>query len=296
MKILLTGASGLLGRPLYKELCANGTAFNVIGTAFSRSAGKLKKLDITDSAAVNTFVTDFSPDMIIHAAAERRPDEVKADPEKAARVNVGATVTLAAAAAGVGASLLYISTNYVFDGTAPPYYPDSETNPLNTYGEMKLAGEKAVVGKCPDAFILRIPILYGPCEYLGESAVTLIAEEISADKPSFFDNNLVRFPTHSEDIAKIIAGLCRRLRRGERLSGIFQCSSEKPYTKYGMAKIMAKIMGINPELIKAAEADTNAAPRPQNAKLDTGRLEKFNLNNYRDFIPAVEKIIRQNGR
>lgn len=293
MKILLTGASGLLGRAVYKNFTENYSRFEILGTAYSRTSGDLVKLDLLDTAAVNKLISDFKPGLIIHSAAERRPDEVKANPERAQKVNVEATGTVAEAAAEIGAAILYMSTNYVFDGRNPPYFPDSETNPLNDYGKMKLAGEKAVEEKCPGAIILRIPILYGNCEYLGESAVTLMAEGISADKVSYFDNKMIRFPTHSGDIAEVIAGLAQQLKNGENIKGIYQCSSEIPYTKYTMARIMAEALELNPELIHEAEPDPNAAPRPVNAKLDTGRLQKLGLGSYRDFNSAVKEILFQ---
>ena len=291
MKILLTGASGLLGRTLINELESQDGGFEVTGTAFSRAGGNLVRLDLTEEQGVKALINDLRPELIIHAAAERRPDIVKDDPDKAERINIEATKTLTAAAEDCGAALLYISTNYVFDGTAPPYYPDSATNPLNAYGRMKLDGEKIVGSGCSRSIILRIPILYGEAEYLGESAVTLIAEGIKADEPSYFDNRMTRFPTHAGDISEVIRGLANRLGEGSEISGIYHCSSAVPYTKYSMARIMAEIMEIDPSLIREAAPDPNAAPRPENAKLDTGRLDKLGLGSYRDFREAAAEII-----
>jgi len=293
MKILLTGASGLLGRSVYRELKSCGKGFEVTGTAFSRTDGDLVKLDLLDSSAVKKFISDFKPDLIVHSAAERRPDEVKANPEKAQRVNVDATGFIAEAAEACGAFILYMSTNYVFDGKNPPYYPESVTNPLNDYGRMKLEGEKIVADRCSNAIILRIPILYGRCEYLGESAVTLIADGINPDRPFYIDNRMTRFPTHADDVAAVITGLAGLIQDGEKISGIYQWSTETPYTKYSLAKIMAGILRVNPDLILEAEPDLNAAPRPQNAKLDTGRLKELGFFYNRDFKKAVREIIQE---
>ncbi len=293
MKIFLTGASGLLGRALFKELNECGRGFEVLGTAFSRTSGSLKQLNLLDSTAVKKMISDFGPDLVIHSAAERRPDVVKADPEKAQKINVDATGTVAEAASACGASILYMSSNYVFDGRNPPYYPDSAVNPLNEYGQMKLTGEHIVLEKCPDAIILRIPIVYGRVEYLGESTVTVIADEISADSPAYFDNRQMRFPTHAGDISNVISGLAGLLDAGEEIKGIYHWSSETSITKFGIAKILAGIMGIDPELIREAAPDPNAAPRPENAKLDTGRIRRLGLGTYRDFEQAIREILME---
>lgn len=291
MKILLTGASGLLGRAIYNELTSCSKGFKVKGTAFSRSNNALVKLDLLDQDAVQNTVSKYKPDLIIHSAAERRPDVVKADPDKAEKINVGAVETIARAASDCNAAILYMSTNYVFDGKNPPYSPESPTNPLNDYGRMKLAGEKKVAEACEKAIILRIPILYGKIEYFGESAVTIIADGLSPNKESFFDNKLQRYPTHADDVAAIIAGLSGMLAAGENISGIYQWSTEKPYTKFSMAKLMAKIIGIDPELVREASPDPNAALRPQNAKLDAGLIRALGLGSEKDFESELRKIL-----
>lgn len=293
MKILLTGASGLLGRAVFREFSSKDNNYDITGTAYSRKSGSLIKLDILDEVAVNKLVTNLRPDLIIHTAAERRPDVVKDNPERSQRLNVDAVGTIARAAVDCGAAIIYISTNYVFDGKNPPYYPDSKTNPLNDYGIMKLAGEKKVAKECPKAIILRIPILYGHVEFLSESAVTIIADGLSADKDSYFDNKMIRFPTHADDISRIIRGIADLLHRGETVSGIYQWSAEQAYTKYEMAGLMAEILRLDPSLIKEAGPDPEAAPRPQNAKLDSSRLRAMGLGSELDFKQALTSILGQ---
>ena len=211
----------------------------------------------------------------------------------AQKINVDATETIAMAAENCGSAIIYMSTNYVFDGKNPPFYPDSATNPLNSYGKMKLAGEKKISEICSKSIIIRIPILYGHVEFIGESTVTTIAGGISRNKESFFDNKQPRYPTHAEDIAETIAALAHRLEKGENIQGVYHCSSEKSYTKYQMAQIMAENLAIDPNLIKEAAPNPDAAPRPENAKLDTGRLKELGLNNHRAFEPAIRDILKK---
>ena len=113
------------------------------------------------------FILAQQPKVIVHAAAERRPDVSAEQPEQVLALNVESTRHLAQCAKEVGAYLIYISTDYVFDGTQPPYEVDDQPSPLNFYGETKLAGERALAEVMDDYAVLRVPVLYGQVEYWG---------------------------------------------------------------------------------------------------------------------------------
>ena len=177
-RVLITGASGLLGRAILKQF-SSSDKWEVLALAHSRATGALKKVNLLDFEETKRVVKEFKPHVLIHSAAERRPDVVENDEETCKKMNVGVTKTLAKTMNDLNSNLeipehfmLYISTDYVFDGTSPPYKPMDEPNPLNKYGKSKLAGEKVMQIYHPDGGILRIPILYGNVEYLKESAVT----------------------------------------------------------------------------------------------------------------------------
>ncbi len=146
MKVLLTGASGLLGRAVHSQ--CNEKGYDTKALAFTRSdpAKQLVKLDLTDSAAVEACLKDFRPDVVIHTAAERRPDVVEKDPTASHAINVDAPASIATIASKLDKVplLINISTDYVFDGSKPPYKVDDAPNPLNAYGVSKLQGERAV--------------------------------------------------------------------------------------------------------------------------------------------------------
>jgi S-adenosylmethionine synthetase len=154
--ILITGASGFLGRKVYNLLP------EAIGTYFSRPSEGLVKLDLADFDAVNGLLDANDIKVIIHCAAERRPDVAAQDPSKALKLNVKCTKHLAMEAKKRGIYLIYISTDYVFDGLDPPYKEDDAPNPINFYGKSKWLGEQEVLNHCDTAMILRVPVLYGP--------------------------------------------------------------------------------------------------------------------------------------
>lgn len=191
MKVLVTGASGLLGRAVLQRCKEDGhegenrrkggcccqsspkgalqlmvffsATFAVKGLALTRASDDLVKLDLTDSAAVEALLREYVPDVIIHTAAERRPDVVEKNPEASQAINVDVPAHLARFCAGIEPSplLINISTDYVFDGSKPPYKVDDEPNPLNAYGVSKLQGERAVKehGKAGSVTNLRVPVL-----------------------------------------------------------------------------------------------------------------------------------------
>ena len=128
-RVLITGASGLLGRAIMKQF-SNSDKWEVLGLAHSRAAETLKKADLLDFDETKPIVKEFKPQVLIHSAAERRPDVVENDEETCTKMNVGVTETLAKAMNELNSDLeipehfmLYISSDYVFDGSSPPYKP-----------------------------------------------------------------------------------------------------------------------------------------------------------------------------
>ncbi|KAE8614476.1 hypothetical protein XENTR_v10008180 [Xenopus tropicalis] len=208
-RALITGATGLLGRAVYKEFKEN--SWHVLGCGYSRARPRFEYLNLLDAAAVKALIQDFKPHVIIHCAAERRPDIVESQPEFASLLNVVASENLAKEAAGVGAFLIYVSSDYVFDGTSPPYREDSVPNPLNLYGKTKLEGERAVLHNNEGAAVLRVPVLYGDVEKLSESAVTILFDKVQfSNKSANMDHWQQRFPTYVKDVASVCLQLTER--------------------------------------------------------------------------------------
>ena len=153
MKVLVTGANGQLGYDVVKELEKQ----NIECYGATR-----KDFDITDFKSTENFINKYLPDVVIHCAAYTAVDKAEDEPELCYKVNSEATKNIAEICKEINAKLLYISTDYVFDGTKDGFYEvDDETNPINVYGKSKLLGEIAVQKILKKYFIVRISWVFG---------------------------------------------------------------------------------------------------------------------------------------
>ncbi|KAG7094749.1 hypothetical protein E1B28_005566 [Marasmius oreades] len=215
---------------------------------------------------------------IIHCAAERRPDVAEKNPEATRRLNAEVPAHLASLAKSLGSFIVYISTDYVFDGTSPPYKPSEKTNPLNLYGQTKRDGEQAVLS-IDDAhvIVLRVPVLYGPAPKNSDSAVNVLVDVVQdqTGKQYNMDHYATRYPTNVEDIGDFLVRLSD-LPQNQPIPQILHYSAAEPFTKYEMCLIFAKILGVpHGHIIPDAEPPkgASAASRPRDCHLDTLKTE-----------------------
>ncbi len=292
MKTTVTGATGLLGRSIMGEL-AKIDGFKVTGLGFSRAEPPLVKLDLMDKTALRRYFRNEKAEIIVHCAAERRPDVSREKPEESRILNVAVTEQITGVAAETGAFLLYISSDYIFDGTSPPYRPDSKPNPINFYGSTKLAGEEAILKTCPDYCILRIPMLYGGDLFIGESSVTSIAAELERKEGGSFDNWATRYPTCTSDVAGVITQILEYRTGHPGFSGIFQWSGAEPYTKYEMALVMAEVMGIQADAVHPVNVPSGGTKRPQDCHLDCSALEQLGIGLQTPFKRKIRELLKK---
>ncbi|KAL1925543.1 uncharacterized protein VTP21DRAFT_426 [Calcarisporiella thermophila] len=280
MRVIITGASGLLGRAVYKAFYGH----EVIGCANSRATDGLRKVNLLDNSALESLFEEVKPHVIVHCAAERRPDIAEKNRERTEELNVQVPGRIANLCIKYNAMLIYISTDYVFDGKNPPYDVDDVPNPLNYYGQTKRAGELSVQQNLPTAVILRVPILYGNAEYPDESAVNTLVEVVKQSTPSSpieMDNYAVRYPTHVEDIARVIKDIATKsIEEGKSIQGILHFTAEEKFTKFEMCQIFAKILGISANL-RPSIPDLNnpsVVSRPHDAHLSTRKLKELGIS------------------
>jgi len=292
-KVLITGASGLLGRQLLKTFRSSGCE-SVLGLCHSRPGPDLVTHDLLDAAATRDLVAREKPSHIVHAAAQRFPDKVEAQFEQAQALNITATRVLAEAGRSVGAKIFYISTDYVFDGASPPFGAEDEPRPLNKYGLTKLEGEKEVLAADSDNnVVLRVPVLYGEVETLGESAVTtLLTASRRSGTPAKMSSYEVRCPSHTRDIAEIVRDLVARSEAGVRISGVYQWSGLEKLSKWDMVKVVADVAGLE-ELghLEEVKEASPGAPRPRDVEMDRSRLLDLGIKHHTDFREGVREAL-----
>lgn len=196
MLVLVTGVNGQLGFDVVKELTAKGHEAVGVDRA---------ELDITDESAVSSFVKELKPDAIIHCAAYTNVDGAEADQEGAYKVNVLGTKYLAESANQVNAKMVYVSTDYVFDGNGTePYEVDHPTSPLGVYGETKLAGEQILQDTLSKYFIVRTAWVYG---INGNNFVKTMLRLGSERNELGVVYDQVGSPTYTVDLAKFLVEL-----------------------------------------------------------------------------------------
>ncbi|WFD31071.1 Vacuolar protein sorting-associated protein vps5 [Malassezia sp. CBS 17886] len=275
-----------------------------MGVAWSRAEAPLERVDLTDDAAVHALVHEFRPDAVIHTAAERRPDVVERDAAAAQRLNVHAAATLAAACRQLDppAYMVHLSTDYVFDGTQPPYAPGDTPHPLNRYGESKRDAEDAVNATALPglATTVRVPVLYGETQYDGESAVNVLLGMVRASDasrasrpPATVDAHATRYPTNVADVARFLVDLCAWEQRMRHASDPVQApqtlhfSAGEAMTKYDMCLALARAWSkaaapfaastahLQPEFEVDASASTQ---RPEHCQLDVSASAALGLD------------------
>jgi dTDP-4-dehydrorhamnose reductase len=269
MKVLVTGANGLLGQHLIK-LLIDTTAHDVIATGRGESRIPFTTsprysyfpLDITDGMEVASFMDFHLPDIIIHTAATTQVDICEADQVACYNTNVTATRFLVSAAESTKARFIYISTDFVFDGLEGPYTETSVPGPINYYGSTKLAAEKSVMESGLNWCIARTVLVYGNI-FTGNRSniISWVQENLENGKKIKVVSDQWRTPTYVKDLAKGIL-----LAIEKNATGIYNISGEEMLSPYDMANATAGYLQLDKTLIEKVDASTFSQPAKRPAK------------------------------
>ena len=256
MRILVTGGHGQLGRDVTTSARARGHEV----VALDRRA-----LDITDSDAVHTTVVDAAPDAIVNAAAFTAVDACEAEPERAEAVNAGGVAHLRTAADDVGAHLVTVSTDYVFDGTLDrPYREDDEPNPASVYGRTKLGGERAAGA---DATVVRTSWV---CGEHGNNMVKLVLRLAAGGGDLAFVDDQRGNPSFTADLGPALVTLTETAP-----GGIVHLTNAGAVSWFEFVREILGASGHDPARVRpiaTAELDPpRPAPRPANSVLANDR-------------------------
>jgi S-adenosylmethionine synthetase len=276
---LVTGASGFLGAEMARRLAAE---YRVVPAGGRRSVGACRPVDLRDPGAIRSLLAEFQPDVVVHCAAYRDPDFCEEHPDDARRLNRESAREFVERLPPA-TRLVFISTDYVFDGRNPPYHEDSPRNPVSLYGQLKADAEDLVLRR-EGGLILRMPVLVGPALAGGPPGfLELMARDLQHRKPGAVDDILLRFPTAIADVAEAAAFL---LRRG--LQGIFHVSGARGGTRYAWTVELAQILGLPADhLHPTGTVVPRKAARPRNSALSTNRLRTLGFDHFTDFHETV---------
>lgn len=283
MRVLVTGSRGQLGFDVMQELSSRG--HEAIGC-------DLPELDITDGAAVMRLMKEVRPDAVIHCAAWTAVDaaEDEENREKVFAVNAEGTRNVAKAAAETGAKLLYLSTDYVFDGQGTTPWKADETHfaPLNVYGKSKLMGERAVRELAARHFIVRIAWVFG---LHGKNFVRTMLS-LSKSHPSLrVVNDQVGTPTYTPDLSRLLVDMIETDKYGT-----YHATNEGGYISwYDFACAIFEEAGVKVDVtpVTTEEYGLSKAARPFNSRLDKSKLVGNGFSPLPDWRDALHRYIKE---
>ncbi len=284
MNTLVMGSTGFLGREVMRAFEATGP---VIGVSRSGAHGS-RAVDIRDAGALRALVAETRPDVVLLLAAIRDPDQCEDDPAATRRMNTEPARVLRD---GLPEStrLLFVSTDYVFDGEHPPYREDSPRAPISEYGRSKAEAEDALAGR-PNTTILRVPLLVGggptlkDCGFIG-----IVIEEARSGRAIEVDNVLIRVPTWTRDVARAMRFLVER-----RADGVFHFAGPRGGTRYQWTIEIAKRLGFpHAQFTPSSTVIPRKARRPRDSSLNDDKIRALGLTERTDFPDVVETVLAE---
>ena len=277
VKVLITGSAGQLGTDLVAS--AKHSGLDVIATSHA-------DLDIADKNLVSQKIAEAAPEAIIHAAAWTAVDACESDTKKAMAINSDGTANIVNAARQIGARVVYVSTDYVFDGTkATPYIESDIANPQSVYGASKFAGEQHL-DLNQDA-VVRISWV---CGEHGNNMVKTILRLAATSPTLTFVDDQIGSPTFTSDIAPVLVDFARESR-----TGIWHLTNQGVTSWFGFAQDVLRAAELDPKRVQPiATADLRPqrpAKRPANSVLENAKMRKANLTLLDDYHIPLQRLV-----
>ena len=307
MKVFVTGVNGQLGHDCVNELTKRG--YEAVGSDIQEAAASLPaagqaetgqqpvtyiRLDITDRKAVMRTIASVDPDVIIHCAAWTAVDAAE-DPQnqpKVFAINVDGTRNIAEAVKAVNAKMVYISTDYVFDGKGErPWQPDDKNYaPLNVYGQSKLEGELAVSSLLTKYFIVRIAWVFG---VNGKNFIKTMLNVGKTHDTVRVVNDQIGTPTYTYDLARLLVDMVETDKYG-----YYHATNEGGYISwYDFTKEIYRQAGMSTAVVPVttAEYGLSKAARPFNSRLDKSKLVEVGFTPLPDWKDALRRFLDEIG-
>lgn len=301
MKVLVTGVAGQLGHDVVNELIGRGheAVGSDIAPAYAGAqdgtaiaAAPYVQLDITDAACVERVIAQAAPDAVIHCAAWTAVDaaEDEENIKKVRAINAQGTESIAKACKAAGAKMMYISTDYVFDGQGEtPWEPDcTDYAPLNVYGQTKLEGELAVKKWMENYFIVRIAWVFG---VNGKNFIKTMLSVGKKYPVLRVVNDQIGTPTYTYDLARLLVDMIETEKYG-----CYHATNEGGYISWAdFAKEIFRQAGMDTKVtpVTTAEYGLSKAARPFNSRLDKSKLAEQGFELLPAWQDALERYLRQ---
>lgn len=281
MKFLVTGVGGQLGYDVMKELKKRN--YFAVGVDSA-------EMDVTSIMAVEDTFSSVKPNVVIHCAAWTAVDAAENNKNACFLVNATGTENVVNACKKTGAKLIYISTDYVFNGNGTaPWKTDDAVNPLNVYGASKYAGEQAVLSY-EKSFVVRTAWVFGKN---GSNFVKTVLKLARSNKELNFVNDQIGTPTYTADLARLLVDMAETDKYG-----IYHATNEGGYISwYDLTKQILKDCSINDVVVNPVPSSQfkTAAKRPFNSRLDKSKLLLNGFKPLPDWQDALKRYLNEIG-
>ena len=301
MKVFVTGVAGQLGHDVVNEVCSRG--YTAIGSDIAAEYAGVQDgsavtecpyvaMDITDKEAVSAILTEIAPDVVVHCAAWTAVDLAEDDDkvEKVRAINAGGTQNIADACKALNCKMVYISTDYVFDGQGEtPWQPDcKDYKPLNVYGQTKLEGELAVANTLEKYFIVRIAWVFG---LNGNNFIKTMLNIGKKYETLRVVNDQIGTPTYTYDLSRLLADMIETEKYG-----YYHATNEGGYISwYDFACEIFRQAGyatkVNP--VTTEEYGLSKAARPFNSRLDKSKLAQNGFTPLPTWQDALTRYLKE---
>ena len=297
MKLLITGANGLLGQKLVKLMLDKGRD-ELVATArgknrlpYPESGYRYKTMDIADAEQVHQVIGTEKPEVVIHTAAMTNVDQCETEREACWQLNVEAVSHIIAACEQSGAFFIHLSTDFIFDGKAGPYDEEARPNPISHYGESKLRAEALIQAGKLNWAIVRTVLVYGIAHDMSRSNLILwVKKSLEEGKPIKVVDDQWRSPTLAEDLAMGCYLIAAR-----RAGGIFNICGKELLTPYEMAIKTADFFNLNTSSMQRADASCfqQTAKRPPKTGLIIDKAKEVLGYKPHSFEEGIGIVARQ---
>jgi dTDP-4-dehydrorhamnose reductase len=269
MKILIIGGSGLFGRSLKKLLEKNN--HDIYSTYYQNpiQENNYFPLDITIKKSVYQLIDNLSPDIVVHSASYTNVDDCERKKDLAFSINAQGTKNVAEAVEQISSKIVYISTDYIFDGKKGLYLEIDTPNPINYYGITKLQGEEIVKKICNDFIIARTSVIYGINK---SNFVTWLLDQLEKKKQTNIVSDQYVSPTLNFDLAEQIKALIEK-----NLTGVFHTAGGERINRYDFARVIADVFSYDKCLINLVSMNEMnwIARRPKDSSLNVSKISEI---------------------